>query len=192
MYLIRHVKESVGVVVVIGTLVAIPHSVSAYGMSGMYPMTGMPGMATNYGQPQYPYPIYGMPWMETMPMGGMYISSGMYPMYGDPRYMARSPQLGMPWMEDMRPVPGKFGMLPMSGGMAVMPPVTPGVSRQYPMYGMPWNLYNRQGTGAPIPMYILSGMYPMPGYNYRQAYPSYGMPWVEGMLPGMTGRYRSQ
>lgn len=192
MYLIRHVKESVGVVVVMGALLAVPHSVSAYGMSGMYPMGGMPGMSAIYGSPQYPYPTSGMPWMEAMPMGGMHISSGMYPMYGDPRYMARSPQFGMPWLEGMQPMPGMFGMLPMSGGMVVMPPVNQGVAQQYPMYGMPWNLYNRQGTGEPVPRYTPSGMYPMSGYNYRQAYPMYGMPWVEGMLPGMTGMYHSQ
>jgi hypothetical protein len=86
----------------------------------------------------------------------------------------------MPWSGSMQPITGMFGMVPMSGGMVVMPPMTVGVPQQFPMYGMPWNLYSQQGTGEPVPMYIPSGMYPMQGYaNTLSTYPMYGMPWLE-------------
>lgn len=176
-------KKSVGVALIVSTLTVLPYSTNACQRTGMYPMMGgmgnMGGMSGNMpmsGNFPHFYPRYGMPWTESMSMATMYVPSGMYPMYGDPRYMAQSPQSGMPWSGSMQPITGMFGMVPMSGGMVVMPPMTGGVPQPFPMYGMPWNLYSQQ-----VPMYVPSGMYPMQGYgNMLSTYPMYGMPWFEG------------
>ena len=191
----RLFQQTVRVTLVISLLASVSQFATACPMSGMSPMTGgMAGMSPMYGASLYAFPRSGMPWFDSMQVNRTYVPSGMYPMYGDPRYSAQSPQYGMPWMGSMQPLAGMFKMLPMSGGMVTAPPVMAGVQQQYPMYGMPWNLYSRQGTGEAMPVYIPRGMYPMQGYvQYLSVYPMSGMPWNEGrqgmfpMYGGMGG-----
>lgn len=119
------------------------------------------GMSSSY------YPLYGMPWStETPPRS--YVIGGTYPMYGDPNYSGY-PSTGMPWLGQ---APRWNGMLPMNNPVqATLAPMGPSMQKMYPAYGMPW-----MGMNIQQPMYVIGGMYPMPGYII-QGYPRYGMPW---------------